>query len=169
MYIYIDIVIYPSVMLPDKVMLLRYQKNGAGYVGVRRGKDQFILGFFKPNLVHMAKRVIDVSRELQFDSNYPASYDGLSDAIRDEADLTVDIGTVIHLPTLSEPVSSNVEVEFYKTSDFMKLPYERKLGVVIPEEIIDTQETFWAFACRILDPCEDLDEFRKRLSDTYDK
>ena len=151
---------------PEKVMLLRHKNS---FVGVRKGINQYVVGFFKPSYVHLAKRVIDTSRDLYLEA---ASFD-VSNDVNDGlesmgvgkkvSDLSVDINAKLTIPVVNEPVGTGVDVEFYKTSDFIMLPFEKRLGVVIAEELQEAKDSHWIWTCQVIDPCEDVEHFRNNL------
>lgn len=153
-------------MHADKVILLRHKST---YVGVRKGSNQYVVGFFKPSLVHMTKRVIDVSRELRLERTGADVVNALLMG-QDEApvpkpgDMAIDLSTQLIVPTLTDPRDSGVEPEFFSAKEFFRLPYQRNLGVVIPDEALEAEGDHWLFQVQVIDPCEDIDEFRRRLA-----
>ena len=154
-------------MFPDKVMLLRHKSS---FVGVRKGSHQYLVGFFKPSYVQMTKRVLDVSRDLHLESaTFDVSRDvndGLQSlGVRKRVeDLSIDVHARLTMPVMKEEVGTGgVDVEFYRTSDFLMLPFEKRLGVVIAEDLQDTRDNHWVWVCQVIDPCEDFDQFRNSL------
>jgi hypothetical protein len=56
-------------------------------------------------------------------------------------------------------------VEDCDFGDFLLLPIHKSIGVIMPEFIIDEDETVMQFKCHVIDPCEDMrlirDNFQK--------
>ena len=142
--------------MSNKVMLLRHRNR---YLSVAKDTKPYVVGFFKPTLIQMTKRIIDVNKDLKID------FDIKNTTVSKDTNIVIELNAVLTIPTLEEPSSvSGVEVEFYPAHDFFKLPYEKQLGIVIPEEIYETEIESWSFLCQTMDPCNNLEDFRNKLS-----
>lgn len=60
-------------------------------------------------------------------------------------------------------------VEDCDFGDFLLLPIQQSIGVIMPEFIIDEDETVMQFKCQVIDPCEDMRMIRDNFQKLFNR
>jgi len=86
---------------------------------------------------------------------------------KEEMDITIDMTATLIIPkanvldVLNDLKLEIIEIEF---EEFLMYPFTHHIGVTYLEKIIENNKEQFIFTSQVVDPCDDVDVFRRTLS-----
>ena len=76
---------------------------------------------------------------------------------------------IIHKKPKNYTALDRLYVEDCDFGDFLLLPIHKSIGVIMPEFIIDEDESVMQFKCHVIDPCDDMRMIRDNFQKLFNR
>lgn len=147
-------------------------RQKSGFLGYSKEARSYIIGFDSKKYAKAVCKTVSKSPLILLSRH---DVDDISDQVNigakafgvdsmDVTDLTIDTEAQLTITKSQERLLE----EFYKledmdAGDFLCMPFERDLGVIMPYKLINETVNEYVFLSQVIDPCGQPDMFRKHL------
>jgi hypothetical protein len=142
------------------------------FVTVKHNLNQYLIGFQNK---YIATRVADKISTTKEPTLYRSMKENVALDVKQSmmemqlpisrvADtITIDVMAELYIPKQQAFVeqSARLELERYDGYEFLMLPFDSGVGIVIPYELFSDTKEEYLFMCHVVDPCNLKDMFKK--------
>lgn len=146
-------------------------RQKTGYLGFSKGNKSYLIGFEVPRHATLVSKTICKSPlvllqrhevdDISYQVNQGVRAFGIDDIKMD--DLTIDTSAHLSISKSREEPYESYSLEEMDAGDFLCLPFEKDLGVIMPYQLLEDSPNQYVFVSQIIDPCGQADIFRKHL------
>ena len=85
---------------------------------------------------------------------------------KEEMDITIDMMATLIIPKAGFKDVNDLKLEIIEIEfeEFLMYPFTHHIGVTYLEKIVENNQEQFIFSSQVVDPCDDLDFFRRNLS-----
>lgn len=159
-----------SVVLKGKHVYMLKGKNGT--VGVNHSNKAFVVGFKDKNIATTVSTMLHEFPQLSLQCNRLENVAedinngligmGLSNIA--VSDVVIDTEAILYITKKKQDESQNdIIVEHCPFEDFLMYPFYKNIGILLPDDILDSNEDYYMFSCHLVAPSDMPGMFRSSL------
>ena len=151
-------------MYRNTITVLKHNKN---HVGMIHKNKSYMIGFHKSQHAQYIQKNIDINKPIILDNEdcmnvidiVNKSLDFRDIPLVNSTNILIDTSARLSVPTINQ---RDYMLESYdmKFQDFIMLPFEQNIGIIMPYDIISILDVACVFRAEVVDPVDDLTRFR---------
>ena len=154
-----------SFIYPKYVNIIKHENS---LLGFNHQYMNYIIGFQKRKHARLVYKNVNQSsfKDIKLVRSEPTNVGkevSYNLANKEEMDITIDMTATLIIPkvALEDFKLEIIELEF---EEFLMYPFTHHIGVTYLDKIIENNQEQFIFSSQVVDPCDDLDVFRRTLS-----
>lgn len=161
---------------PKEVCIIKYKQN---ILGFEHKTKNYIIGFkhkkhailvhnnIYNNIINNIMLIRYYTEDISCEVNKGLQAIGIDEDI---SDINIDLNATLIIPKRSIDYDSingvDINIEMLSFSEFLMYPFDKNIGISLPYELDETVDDKFIFSTQVIDPCNNINIFRKNLSIT---